>query len=489
MENDNKTSRDQPEPGRLPLEDENLPPAWKTLPARLAKSLRRAVRRVSRLRAKIVRNASEIYFEACDALSEIRKNIRHEHLLRRFTRSHRHRTRSQKAPDTRESGAPPLPGIPHSEVASAFAKGLATLETAKSPGIRPIQNKEVASRFRNVLVVGGMDFFGAALVHELNAVGFREITITDSLSDGVCSGLPTLKFREFLSHDEVKESSRFRQWTDFSHVFFLDRWAEDSIGFPKLLLAAIFKSGGRFIALSPAASMGAIGPAEARHHPENFRPRTPGGVLSCLFDRYAVSKSPDKNYISLKHHQLFGPGEQPGSGLGGLVKSCHSQIRSTGSVRLPPALGPDAPEGRRKFDFFSILDAARVALYLSQSHIAEGIYELGSGASATPGDLARAVLAATGSEGKIVWDNTLGYEPPPPQPEQAFLGRLLEAGWNPSPTDLNAAVRDYTSTYLDHEIQLGEEPPKPASAPEESRSEPRTSLPPKRKKHAEPPDA
>jgi len=486
MENDNKISRDQPEPGRRPLEDENLPPAGETRAERLARSLRRAVRSARALWAKFVSEARANYFEARDALQEARAVISQEHL---FSRSHRHRKRIRKAPDTREPGAPLLPGIPHSDVASAFAKGLATLETAKSPGLRPIQNKEVAARFRNVLVVGGMDFFGAALVHELNVVGFQEITITDSLSDGVCRCLPALKFREFLSRDEVKESSRLRQWTDFSHVFYLDEWAEDSIGFPKLLLAAIFNSGGRFVALSPAASMGAMDPAEGRQHPENFRPITPGGVLSCLFDRYALAKSPDKNYISLKHHQLFGPGEQPGTSLDGLVKSCHSQIRSTGSVRLSAALGPDAPEGRRKFDFFPVLDAARVALYLSQSHFADGVYELGSGASATPGDLVQAVFAATGGEAKIVWDKTLGYTPPPPQPERAFLGRLLEAGWKPSAADLNAAVRNYTATYLDHGIQLGEEPPKPASPPEESRSEPRASLPQKRKKHVEPPAA
>jgi len=459
MDKSNETSSDSaPPPSDPSPEPEGKPPTESDEKRSAVRDLARrrlAKMRWKRWRAGIVQEARDIYDDARNAFDEMRMRIGIELQPRVLRR--RHAGHGEKSPP-REKGV--VAGkLPKPSAAHALTKGDA--ETARSPALRPIQGKEFGTRFREVFIVGELDFFGAALVHQLNDLGFDEITITGPLTDESCRKLPCLKFREYLSPEEFEKmvETRFRTMPPYSHVFYLGGWETSSMGPVKALLNYVMPRGGRFIAVSPATS---IGPRSLRpamdNHPENFRPSTPEGLLATLFDRYPKPKGFPKNYLSLKCHQFFGPGEQPGEGLAGLVKTCHRQLRETGSVRLPAALRPDAPEGRRKFDFYSTLDAARLALFLAQSHIASGVYEVGSGTASNPETLARFALAALGAPPeKIVWDESLPYTPPAPAPEHAWNGPLDETGWTAPAYDLKAAVAEYVKTYLEGGIELGEE--------------------------------
>jgi len=406
--------------------------------------------------------------DAGAALLNVRELIARELISGKFSRRRKRSTRDMQPGESRLNFLGH--GAPQKTLVEAFSKGLAYVdaEQSMSSGIRPILGKEVVSRFRNVLIVGGMGFLGSALIRQLNAVDFREITVTDSLNDAVCRRLPALKFREFLAPEELRQMAaiRFDSTPKYSHIFYLDEWKTESIPLTKALLDFAVEARSRFITISSASSMGAVQPCEAgkRHDPQNFRPLTQAGVISCLFDRLALSKFHNKNYISLKHYQLFGRGEKEGGGLGWLVNSCYNQIRSTGSITLPAALRPTTPEGRRKYDFFFVEDAAHIALYLAQNHLTEGIYELGSGTSATPAGVARAVIHATGGKGKIVWDDNLAYVPPPPEPQYARLERLAETGWKAYPADLKAGIENYISGCHGEgtETDEADEPPAPA---------------------------
>lgn len=335
-------------------------------------------------------------------------------------------------------------------------------ETQRLVGIRPIQNKESAHRFRNVLVIGGMDFLGAAIVNQLNVSGFQEITITDRLEDPTCRAIAPLVFREFLCREEYEDAakSRFRPFSDYSHIFYLDGWEDEKLGAAKSLLSAASRTATRFIAISSVASLGPRQSCavEDRHIPGNFRPTTPEGLLAGLFDRHALSKAPGKGYLSLKHHRLFGPGEREDGGIGGLIKSCHRQARAGGQIRLPAAIAPNTPAGRRRFDFIPVEDAARIALFLAQSHLSEGVYEMGTGHSCTPAEFVKAALSAVDRRQEVVWDPALPFHPPSPQPEKASLRRLLDAGWETAAFDLDAAVKSFVTSYLNPDIELGDEP-------------------------------
>ncbi|MEI8313665.1 MAG: NAD-dependent epimerase/dehydratase family protein, partial [Verrucomicrobiota bacterium] len=417
-------------------------------------------RSVAELRA----NCSDALAVVHDIRERVRNELSHRVAARRTPRKPLERRTPDQAPLARRINVTPLRVRSNHSDDQLPPRRADSLEPEKAFAPHEALGNEAERPFRHVLVVGGMDFLGAALVGQLNAMGFQEITVTDGLNEGNILMLPTLKFQEFLSAGELEKivAADTSPQSGYSHIFYLGGWQAESMALTKSLLAHAVKSGARFLAVSSASSLGPRQPCaiEERHDPENFRPLTPDGLVSCLFDRYARSRAPKRSYISLKHYRLFGPGEGEDGGLCGLIRS--SQLQSDGSIRLPAALKPASPEGLRKFDFLPVEEAASIALHLAQSHLATGVYELGSGASATPEALARAAIAARGGVGEIVWDAKAGYAPPSPQPEQAFLGRLVEAGWKPSPPSLDAAVKHYLNG-LEAGLEPGEPPAQPAA--------------------------
>ena len=345
-------------------------------------------------------------------------------------------------------------------------------DSSGSPALRPMQTKETGFRYRSVLVIGGMDFLGAALVNQLNLGGIEEIIVSDSLNESTSEALPFLRFQEFLDPSELEElaASNLKGLPAFSHIFHVGGWQPATMTFSKNLYAAALKAGTRFVAISSASSLGPR-PVSALPEPwslpTTFRPQSLEGVVSTLFDRYALPKSVNKSYLSLKHYRLFGPGERMDEGVYGIIKSCYQQICSNGSVRLPAALQPGTPEGDRGHDFCYVLDAARTAARLGQSPQSSGIYELGSGSSCTAAALAESVFAVLGVPPSISWDPSLPFTPPSAEPEAAFVHRLREAGIPASTQELTASVGHYITTYLQTGLTIGEdlESPEPSPAP------------------------
>jgi len=320
--------------------------------------------------------------------------------------------------------------------------------------IRPAVLAEPSAKLRRVLVVGGMDFFGTALVRQLNRRGFRDIVIVDGLENERWRNLLPLRFAEYMSPEEFAASrprANSGSPETFSHVFYLFGWdgEESPLALPKSLLARSGESG-RFISLSPACSLGPNPNREDLRlgRPENLRPETRPGVLSGLFDRYAMAHLPARNYLSLKHYRLFGPHERRDRSIYGLVKMLHQQISATGVASLPENLRPGSPEGDRRHDFFPVREAVQMAVFLAEREEAAGMYELGSGTASTVLDLAHAVFEALGRKPVIEWVQ----DPcaiPSPQPERADLSRLREAGWSQAAPSLKESVRDYVGNYLE----------------------------------------
>lgn len=328
--------------------------------------------------------------------------------------------------------------------------------------IRPAGLPEQATKLRRILVVGGMDFFGAALVRHLNHRGIREIVMVDSLDDERWKNLPALRFEDLLSPEEFSANlgSRTRGPGSFSHVFYLAGWdgKEAPLALPKSLVSHVAESGGRLISLSSACS---LGPAPNRRdlalgRPENLRPETRPGVLANLFDRYATARLPARSFLSLKHYRLFGLHERRDDSIYGLVKLIQEQIAETGSIVLPENFRPESPEGARRHDFLHVREAVRMAVFLAESEESAGLYEIGSGSSLTVAELARAVFEVLGRKPAIAWSEPPAAIPSP-QPEKADLARLREAGWTqPQPT-LPNGLRDYLENRPDEDVSLEEE--------------------------------
>lgn len=328
--------------------------------------------------------------------------------------------------------------------------------------IRPAGLPEQVTKLRRILVVGGMDFFGAALVRHFNQRGVREIVIADTLEDERWKNVTSLRFEDFLSLEEFAANlgSRVRGPGSFSHVFYLAGWGgqEAPLALPKSLLSHVADSGGRLISLSSACS---LGPTPNRRdlalgRPENLRPETRPGVVANLFDRFAMARLPGGNFLSLKHYRLFGPHERRDDSIYGLVKMVQDQIAQTGSALLPENFRPGSLEGVRRHDFLSVGEAVNMAVFLAESEESEGQYEIGSGTSSTVAELVQAVFEVLGRPPVIDWSQSPAAIPSP-QPEKADLSRLREAGWTEPEPSLREGLRKYLEDSPDEDLPLDEE--------------------------------
>lgn len=385
------------------------------------------------------------WLEASAALREVRNKIRDAVTAQRL----------------RYSGpSSPLPSIKALRGEDAGWALPHSLSSPSSKFLGPIQGKRQPGKFRDVLIVGDMEFLGAALLRAFNLAGCQDITVAAPFSESLAIQLPLLDFREYLGSEE-RESLTGRASKDarqFSHVFYLGGWTIRDMPFAKALLARTIKNGGRFIAISRApspqrqrASDGTVGLATSA--------QMEAEAMARFFDRFATAESPDKTFLSLKYHWLFGPGETSEDGVNGLVSRAFREIQETGAVRLPEALAPKTGKVVRKFDFISVLEAARLAVSLAQNPATEGVYELGSGEAHPVMDLAKAVFSALRKKSRIEWDATLTLPPGPSQ--AADVSRAKEIGWDPGRTSLKQAVADFVETHLKTGFLLGEEPQQP----------------------------
>ncbi len=378
----------------------------------------------------------------------------------------------------------------------------ASLEPAAQPGpipgketkialtpVRSMAGGEVPSsvKLKRALVIGGMDFFGAALVRRLNAGGFRQITVVDSLEDDRWRNFASLGFEELQGFSEFEKLllSRARPVGVYSHIFYLADWrcADSPLALPKAALALAAESNSRFISLASASSLGP-GPSRediARGWPDRFRPECRSGLVACLFDRFAMARLPAKNYLGLKHYRLFGSHERPDGALYGLAKVVYDHLMNGTVARLPEALKPGSPEGDRRHDFLSVAYAAEMAAFLAEQENAAGLYEIGSGVASTPWELIQAVFAAVNRPPEVEWTQ-LAFAPPSPEPEVADLSRLRELGWNKSIPALGDAVAQYVSACFHHteELPVTERAPE-AEAEKQAASGIAKTIPTKRK--------
>lgn len=340
--------------------------------------------------------------------------------------------------------------------------------------VRTATASEASTRFKKVLVLGGMDFFGAALVKRLNGAGFRNITIVDDLTDDRWKNFAPLSFDELQGFAEFDRnlSSRTRPVGVYSHIFYLADWrnGDSPMALAKSALALAAESNCRLISLASASSLGPSPDRSEVHRgaADSFRPECRTGLVSCLFDRYALSRLAPRNYLSLKHYRLFGSHERPDGALYGLAKVVYDNIVNGTVPRLPEALRPGSPEGDRKHDFLSVAYAAEMAVFLAENDSASGLYEIGSGSCATAWELIQAVFAALSRPVEVEWSQVV-FTPPSPEPEMADLSRLRQLGWDKPLPSLADAVTQYVYSHYHGTEEL---PVVGRMEPEESKASP-----------------
>jgi len=312
-----------------------------------------------------------------------------------------------------------------------------------------------------IIVTGGAGFIGSNLVRGLNRSGIEEVVVVDDLTDGhKFSNIVDCAVHDYWDKDSLLEELRsgrrpkpdavFHQGacavtTEWNGRFMMETNYRYSVDLLEYCLAERVP----FIYASSAAVYGASD-AFDEGDPALERPLNVYGYSKLLFDRYVRRALPaaKSQIVGLRYFNVYGPGEAHKGAMASVAYHLHRQLEQGGELCLFEASDGYAP-GEQRRDFVYIDDVVRVNCWLLQNPAVSGVFNVGTGASASFNQLASAVIAWHGR-------GAIRYIPFPEALRSSYqsfteanIGALRAAGYRGSFVDIDAGAAAYLDALRD----------------------------------------
>lgn len=309
-----------------------------------------------------------------------------------------------------------------------------------------------------IIVTGGAGFIGSNIIKALNQRGRKDILVVDDLTDGTkfanfsdCDILDYLDKDDFLSRIQKRDSFNhdidaiFHQGacsttTEWNGRFMM----QNNYEYSKELLSYCLERGVNFMYASSAAVYGDGKVFKEERHLE--KPLNVYGYSKFLFDQHVRRILPHaKSQIAgFRYFNVYGPNENHKGSMASVAYHLNQQLPKTGVVKLFE--GCDGyGNGEQRRDFVYVDDVVSVNLWFMDNPTKSGIFNVGTGASQSFNDVAKAVLA---------WHQkgTLEYIPFPEHLKgryqsftEADISLLRQAGYDKK----FKTVEEGTKLYLD----------------------------------------
>jgi len=302
-----------------------------------------------------------------------------------------------------------------------------------------------------ILLTGGAGFIGSNVLGALNDSGRDDVIVVDDLSDGAkCANLAGRGFADYLDVAELAaEAERLPPLSAILHQgACVDTTARDgravmeaNYSFSKRMLDLARKHRCPLVYASSAAVYG-DGAAGFREEPACERAVTPYAFSKWAFDQFVRRAGPQGvMVVGLRYFNVYGPGEGHKGRMASVPWHCFQQVRRG----EPPRLF----EGSDGFvrDFIYVADVAAVNLFFLAEAAAgrdpSGIYNVGTGAPRSFGDLGRIVSHVSGGPAPV----TIPFPDDLRGQYQSYtcadIARLERAGWDRPFTSLEDGIAAY----------------------------------------------
>ena len=275
-----------------------------------------------------------------------------------------------------------------------------------------------------IIVTGGAGFIGSNLIHQLNAIGKRNILVVDNLAPAPnLSGpkflnlqgaqyadyMDKLDFLEALlegDFDDVEIEAIFHQGACSNTLEDDGRYMmHNNFDYSKVLLAFATDNNIPFIYASTAATYGLS--EVFKEVPANEKPLNVYGFSKLVFDNYLRRRMEDieSTVVGLRYFNVYGPREQHKGRMASVIHHFTKQLKDTGTIRMFEGSGGYA-DGEQRRDFVFVKDLCRINLFFAgllpecPRKPVKAIVNAGTGNARTFKAVAEALMAVHG-EGKI----------------------------------------------------------------------------------------
>ena len=321
-----------------------------------------------------------------------------------------------------------------------------------------------------IAVTGAGGFLGSAVVWGLNQRGERHILCVDTdLSAHRYKNLKPLHYGAYLCHDEfLGAMARGAYKGRLSAVIHLgacssttetnwDYLRQNNLEYSKTVCQAALDAGMRFLQASSAATYGDGDQGYSDDHAllDSLEPLNLYARSKHEFDLWARDQGHLDRIAALKYFNVYGPNEWHKEDMRSMVCKGYEQIRDTGKVRLFKSERPEFADGGQRRDFLYVKDAVAMTLWLLDHQERNGIFNIGTGASADWNRLMGAIFSAMDRPVSIEYIDMPEHIAKAYQYDTcADMTKLRAAGYAEPVTNLEDAVRDYVVNYLAPKMHL-----------------------------------
>jgi ADP-L-glycero-D-manno-heptose 6-epimerase len=305
-----------------------------------------------------------------------------------------------------------------------------------------------------LIVTGGAGFIGSNLVRGLNEHGRDDVIVVDDLTDGH-------KYRNIVGcsiADYWDKTDLFDRLAGLAEppeaVLHQGACAVTTEWDGRYMLAENYQysvdlfryCASRDVPLIYASSAAIYGASTSfgEDDPSLERPLNVYGYSKLLFDRYVRRHRDDSpsQVVGLRYFNVYGPNEAHKGPMASVVWHLSRQLEASGAVSLFEG-SHGYGNGEQRRDFIFVDDVVSVNLWFLENRSVSGIFNVGTGASASFNDLANAVIDYSG-RGEI------RYIPFPEKLEASYqsyteadISALRSVGYDAPFSDLREGVRKY----------------------------------------------